>query len=185
MHRSLPIMVAVLSVSALQGQSVKPPLTHVEACRSFADAFVQVDTDTMHGTGFVADPDGWILTALHVVADPETLVTYGNLSVSMLGQPRAVPAELISPVNRITSSRDLAILKIDKTRLPNLELGDEGSIENGSPVSVIGLPLAAMFGRFPPSRVPQFYLTGTIAAQSAFPFGGRTLFTPFTSRVYR
>ncbi len=171
-HRTLPLIFAVLTVGTLHGQSIKPPLTHVEACRSFADAIVQVDTDTMHGTGFIVDSDGWVVTALHIVADPDTFVKYGNLTVSVLGELRPIPAEVVSPINKLTSDQDFTILKINKTKLPNLELGNEGSVESGSPISIIGLPLSAMFGRFTPNRVPQFCLTGTIAAQTAFPLGG-------------
>ena len=72
-----------IATSTLYGQNSRP-ITRVEACRQFSKAIVQVDTDYMHGSGFVVDPDGWIVTALHVVADRGTLKKYGgSRSLSM------------------------------------------------------------------------------------------------------
>jgi S1-C subfamily serine protease len=62
----------------LSGTSFSQPMTHVEACRKFSDEVVQVNTDRVSGTGFIAGADGWIITALHVVADPDTLAVYEN-----------------------------------------------------------------------------------------------------------
>lgn len=63
-------LVAILvACSTVFGQNQPQPITQVEACQTFRASIVQVDSDLMHGTGFVVAPDGWIITALHVVAD--------------------------------------------------------------------------------------------------------------------
>jgi S1-C subfamily serine protease len=152
-------------------QNLHNPLTHVEACRKFSDAIIQVTTDQMSGTGFIVGADGWIVTALHVVADPDKLTTYGNPRV-IIGNRNPIPAEIVSPLDKLASLRDFVILKINKTQLPKLDFGIEDQVELGSPISVIGFPLSAMLPRTANGTpVPKFCLTGTVAAQTAFPLG--------------
>jgi S1-C subfamily serine protease len=163
---------AVLFVtSTVVCQDRPQPLSQVEACRNFRASIVQVDTDTMHGTGFIVAPDGWIMTALHVVADQQTLAKRENLSVSILGHPKAVPARIVTPIDNLARLRDFAILKIDETDLHALDLGSEIGVEDGSPIAIIGLPLSATFSIPAGSVVPRFCLSGTVAAQTAFPLG--------------
>jgi S1-C subfamily serine protease len=157
---------------AVYCQRPPQPLTHIEACSSFSDAIVQVQTDKMSGTGFIVGADGWIITAFHVVADPDTLEIYDHPRI-VIGNRKPIDAEVVSELDKIASLRDFAILKVGKTLLPKLDLGIESNIESGSQVSIIGFPLSAMFPRTIPvgATVPKFCLTGTIAAQTAFPLG--------------
>jgi S1-C subfamily serine protease len=124
----------------------------------------------MHGTGFIVTPDGWIITALHVIADQKTLVKYNKITISIAGHPKPVPAEVMSPVDNPARLRDFAILKVDRINLPSMDLGSEASIEDGSPIAIIGLPLSATFG-LPVGSVPCFCLSGTVVAQTALPLG--------------
>ncbi len=159
---------AVLFVcSAVYCQSIHP-LTQVEACRNFKRSIVGVSTDTMRGTGFIVGSDGWIITAFHVVADRETLIRYGNIKVSILGRSQSVDADIVSPIDKLASSRDFAILKVAKSDLPVLELGSESTAEDGSPVAIIGFPLSAAGVT---ASVPRFCLSGTVAAQTSLPLG--------------
>lgn len=151
------------------GQTLRP-IALVEACSKFGDAVVQVNTDRMSGTGFVVDSNGWVVTALHVVADPITLAVYGNPRVIISGKKTPIPAEIASPLDKLASTRDFVILKIEKTELPKLDLGGEDEIKLGSQVSIIGFPLSAVFPRTG-LPVPKFCLTGTIAAQTALSLG--------------
>lgn len=146
------------------------PLMHVEACSKFSDAVVQVMTDQMSGTGFVVGADGWVITALHVVADPHTFSPYDNLRVFITGHQ--IPAEIVSPLDKLAGTRDFAIVKIAKTQLPKLDLGVDAEIQLGSPISIIGFPLSAIFPRTAAATVvPRFCLTGTVAAQTSLPLG--------------
>jgi S1-C subfamily serine protease len=165
-------LLVLFACPAVYGQNLPQPLTQVNVCRRFTASVVEVDSDTMRGTGFIVAPDGWIITALHVVADRKSLIKYGNISVSILRHSRPFPAEIVSPIDNVTSLRDFAILKIDETALPALELGNEVDVENGSPIAIIGLPLSASFDVVSkPTPVPHFCLFGTVAAQTSFPLG--------------
>lgn len=139
------LLVLFFAGSAAYCQNLQQPLTQVEVCRRFTASVVEVDSDTMHGTGFIVAPDGWIITALHVVADRKSLVKYGNISVSILRHSRPFPAEIVSPIDNLASLRDFPILKVDETALPALELGNEVDVENGSPIAVIGLAAQRVF----------------------------------------
>ena len=161
------ILALLLACPAVYCQSVPQPLTQVEACRKFTASIVQVDSDTMRGTGFVADQDGWIVTALHVVANPKTLTKYGKISVTVLGYARPFPAEIMSPIDDLARSRDFVVLKIDKTKLSHLDMGTEIDVENGSPIAIIGLPFSAPISGI----TPRFCLAGTVAAQTSFGLG--------------
>lgn len=155
---------------AVYCQNLPQPLTQVEKCQKFRASIVQVDTDTMHGTGFIVAPDGWIITALHVIADQKTLVKYEKITVSIIGHPKPIPAEIVSQLDNLARLRDFAILKVDKASLPSLDLISAVDVEDGSPVAIIGLPLSATFG-LPIGSVPRFCLSGTVAAQTALPLG--------------
>ena len=83
------------------------------------------------GSGFIVSPDGFILTSHHVVADPEAKYT-------IIAEPtKQYPAKIISkdPIN------DIAVLKIEGSNLPYLELGDSDNIELGESVIAVGNPL--------------------------------------------
>jgi serine protease Do len=154
---------------ALQCQHLPKPLTHVKTCGKFSNAVVQVNTERARGTGFIVDPNGWIITAAHVVIDPKTRVKDGAISV-VLPKVGEVLAEEILPVTELLIIRDFAILKVDQSQLPFLELGNEDDVANGSAITIIGLPLSAMF-RYPINPIPRFCLTGTIAANASLPLG--------------
>jgi S1-C subfamily serine protease len=172
--RCLAVVVVIVTSISAHCQQPSEPLTHRRVCELFSKAVVQVDTSVMHGTGFVTDPDGYIVTAFHVVADLQTMRPYGNTTVSFEGGEQSVPAEIVSSLDVINRTKDFAILKVNKSNLKSLPLGNEDDAAVGAPISVIGLPLTAIF----PSglliaTVPHFCLTGTIAAQTSFPIGNR------------
>lgn len=78
-------------------------------------------------TGFVIDPDGIIVTNDHVVADARSInVTMSDgkkLSARVLGQD---------------ASHDLAVLQVDGTNLPAVELGNSDQVQVGDDVVAIG-----------------------------------------------
>lgn len=172
MRICVTLFALIFACHTVVSEGTPKPLTHVEACSSrFSDAVVQVQTDQMSGTGFIAGANGWIITAFHVIADPDTLSVYDNPRI-IIGNRKPIPAEIISSVDKPTSTRDFAILKVDRTQLPKLDLGNESVLELGSPISIIGFPLSAMFPRLAAGTpVPKFCLSGTIAAQTALPLG--------------
>ncbi len=86
------------------------------------------------GSGFVISPDGYVLTAAHVIEDAE------SFSVSLLdarGWPEEVPATLVGS----DPETDTALLKVwTERRLPSLPLGSADDLEVGDWVVVIGTP---------------------------------------------
>ena len=78
-------------------------------------------------TGFVIDPAGIVVTNDHVVADARSIsVTTSDdnkLSARVLGQD---------------ASHDLAVLKVDGSNLPAVELGDSNQVQVGDDVVAIG-----------------------------------------------
>lgn len=165
--RILRVFLLFSVLPALQAQSMKP-LTQVDACK-LVDRVVRIDTDVMHGTGVIVGSNGWIITAMHVVADQQTLAPYGHINVTIGDSNKPIPAEIKSTLDQITATRDFAILKIHRSDLPHIEIEDHIlEFPLGSPIAVIGLPISANFGNRG-TAIPKFCLSGTIAAQEAFP----------------
>ena len=88
------------------------------------------------GSGFVFDSGGWILTNAHVVD--------GATSISVaLADGRDLPGQIVG----ISSTTDLAVVKVDASGLPSLAIGDSKGLAVGQAVIAIGSPL----GEFPDS----------------------------------
>jgi serine protease Do len=81
------------------------------------------------GSGFIISADGYILTNNHVV-DKAT-----DIKVSLAGG-RIFEAKLIGKSPEI----DLALIKVEATGLPTVELGDSDALEVGDWVVAIGNP---------------------------------------------
>lgn len=81
------------------------------------------------GSGFVVSADGYILTNAHVVQDADKIVV-------RLSDRREMPARLIGA----DSYSDVALLKIDATGLPTVQMGDSDKLEIGQWVLAIGSP---------------------------------------------
>jgi len=83
------------------------------------------------GSGFIIDSDGFILTNYHVVEQADTITV-------RLGSGTEYTATVHGP----DPKTDLALLKIDATDLPNVELGDSDMLKVGQFVLAIGDPLS-------------------------------------------
>ncbi len=95
-------------------------------------AVVRIKTDLTSGSGFIIDPSGLILTNNHVISGAEEITVYLEDGTSYTGTVQA--RDLV---------RDLAIVKIEATDLPFLEMGDLSQGELGQQVVVLGYPLEA------------------------------------------
>jgi S1-C subfamily serine protease len=80
------------------------------------------------GTGFIVSSDGLVLTNKHVVIDAEADYTV------LTNEGEKIPAKVLArdPV------RDIAVLKINRTNLPTVELGDSDKVQIGQTVIAIG-----------------------------------------------
>jgi len=82
------------------------------------------------GSGFIFDSNGLILTNHHVIEGGQTLtVTFQDGSEA--------PATLVSD----DPTHDLAVVKVAKTGLPTIEIGDSNALKVGQLVVAIGSPL--------------------------------------------
>ena len=86
------------------------------------------------GTGFILTSDGMILTNRHVISDERADYTV----VTSDGKDYPAKVVAIDPSPTV----DFAIIKIEATGLPTVELGDSDSLEIGQFVVAIGNALA-------------------------------------------
>lgn len=82
-----------------------------------------------HGSGFVIDPRGYILTNYHVVKDRQLEVEFAD--------GRTAPAKTIG----WSVPLDTALIKVETRGLPVVELGDSDTLKVGQLVVAIGKPL--------------------------------------------
>ncbi|MDQ7843174.1 MAG: S1C family serine protease [Armatimonadota bacterium] len=94
-----------------------------------------------HGSGFVYDPSGFILTNHHVVEGAAQITV-------RLQDGRTFPARVVDYVRRaeyscppqVARMVDAAVLKIDATDLKAIPLGDSSSLRQGQELLVLGYP---------------------------------------------
>ncbi|MEK6609870.1 MAG: Do family serine endopeptidase [Gemmatimonadota bacterium] len=86
------------------------------------------------GSGFIVSQDGYILTNNHVVADAD------HIYVTLFDN-RQFPARLVGR----DANTDVAVIKIDATRLPAATFGNSDQVRIGDWVLAIGNPLGFTF----------------------------------------
>ncbi|MEI6462845.1 MAG: trypsin-like peptidase domain-containing protein [bacterium] len=115
------------------------------------------------GSGFVVREDGLIITNSHVVSD-ETV----QYSVIIGTDKNTIPVKQIFR----DSVNDIAILKVDKTGLPALKLGDSDTVKRGNTAIAIGSPLGDLTGTVTSGIISG--LNRDVSASSGGMFGGTT-----------
>ena len=95
------------------------------------------------GSGFVIDPDGYIMTNAHVVANAQRVQVLlpptradGSLATALSAKMNVVPARIVG----ISSEIDLALLKVDNMKLPALTLATYSQVRQGETVFAFGSP---------------------------------------------
>lgn len=92
----------------------------------------QTQKGTSMGSGMIVDPKGYILTNAHVIGDGE----YDKITVSLIDGSTTE-----GKVLWYDTTLDLAVVKVDKTGLPAVELGDSDELMVGEPTVAIGNPM--------------------------------------------
>lgn len=95
------------------------------------------------GSGFVIDPDGYIITNAHVVSGAQRIQVVlppaqsdGSLAVALSSRIDVVPARIIG----VAKDKDLALLKVDGAHLPALPLAAYRDLRQGHAVFAFGSP---------------------------------------------
>lgn len=81
------------------------------------------------GSGFIISPDGYIITCAHVTENAREILV-------RLNDRREFSARLVGSDRR----SDIALLKIESTRLPTIVIGDANKLQVGEWVLAIGSP---------------------------------------------
>ena len=96
------------------------------------------------GSGFVIDPEGYILTNAHVVSGARRVQIVlpadnadGTLKTALTGRSSLVSARIVG----VTSELDLALLKVDGMKLPALPLATYSELRQGETVFAFGSPV--------------------------------------------
>ncbi|MGF6754302.1 trypsin-like peptidase domain-containing protein [Paraburkholderia sp. GAS42] len=84
---------------------------------------------TGSGSGFIVSPDGLILTTAHVVDQA------GEVTVRLTDR-----REFKANVLAVDTQSDVAVIRVDATKLPTVKLGDSSRVRVGEPVLTIGSP---------------------------------------------
>jgi len=94
---------------------------------------VEADSGSDTGSGFFLSSDGYVLTNNHVV---EAAANGGSITVS-ISTGKKYSAKIVGR----DASYDLAVIKMDVTGAPTLQLGDSEKVQVGDAVIAIGSPL--------------------------------------------
>jgi hypothetical protein len=94
-------------------------------------------------TGFLISPDGYLLTAAHVVCGSTKFRVRLEGDASPRDDPQQWREASLVPIKDVPNpliSRDLALLKIEGQQLPFLRLGDSDQVRRGDAIKAIGYP---------------------------------------------
>lgn len=129
-------------------KKVWPSVVHIEVSSYGArqsdrgDAAI-VDRQQSSGSGFVIDPEGYIMTNAHVVSGARRVRIVlpvdnadGSLATALSTKTKIVSARIIG----IATELDLALLKVDGLKLPALPLATYSALRQGETVFAFGSP---------------------------------------------
>ena len=100
----------------------------------FVTAVVGQESNKSTGTGFIVDPNGYLLTCHHVVEDS------GKVEVAIGG--KTYEATVLASDEK----RDLALLEVKAKGLTPLPLANSNQVEVGQEVRAFGFPISSLLG---------------------------------------
>lgn len=116
-------------------KKVSPATVAVRAEVSYS-AYGQTGIAEGSGTGFIISEDGYIVTNHHVIDGAD------SVEVLIPGQSEYMDAEIIG----YDSKTDMAVLQVDASDLPYVEMGDSDLLEVGELAVAIGNPFGDLAG---------------------------------------
>jgi hypothetical protein len=103
--------------------------------------------ESCKGSGFIITPDGYILTAAHVI---EEVRRAGGILQVRLTEGAMKTAGIVKEVLELGTTgvggKDIAVLKIEGENLPKIPIGDSSQVELREPVAALGFPKAELKG---------------------------------------
>ena len=127
-----PRVVQIL-VSSYGPQNEGPP----------GSAAVVIGRQQSIGSGFVIDPDGYIMTNAHVVSGAQRVQIVlpadsadGTLATALSGRMNLITARIVG----LATELDLALLKVDR-KMPALPLATYSQVRQGETVFAFGSPV--------------------------------------------
>lgn len=122
-------------------EKVTPSVVGVRVTSSVnAGIFGGTQSQVGEGSGIIYTADGYLITNYHVIS--EAVENSGTVQIFLSTDiENALPAEVVG----YDVSADLAVLKIDQTGLPAIEIGDSDSLKVGQTAVAIGNPGGLQF----------------------------------------
>jgi serine protease Do len=134
--KAAPSVVTIYSSRTVRVQPMQNPFHNNPMFRQFFGDQYDDQPRTRHegglGSGVIVSPDGYILTANHVVNGAD------EIKVSLSDDNKK---EYIAKIIGTDPQTDVAVLKIDAKDLPAITLADSDQLEIGDVVLAIGNPL--------------------------------------------
>ncbi len=132
---------ATVAGEALYHTAAVNPRSLEQCYQAAAPAVVMVSTPAGLGSGFLINPNGYLITNFHVI-ERETQITVTLFEQSPSGFERKVFRDVrIVALNPFT---DLALLRIeddDRDSFPHVPLAEPGTVQVGQRIFAIGNPL--------------------------------------------
>ena len=130
-----------VSPAAAVAKKVLPSIVGIEVSVTSASGKYNSVSSVSQGSGVIFTEDSYIITNYHVVEDVLTSAGESNpnatMNVFLYTDPdTAISAELIG----YDQGADLAVIKIDRTGLTAVEIGDSDALEVGELAIAIGNP---------------------------------------------
>jgi serine protease Do len=109
-----------------------------------SDTGVVIGRQRSEGSGFVVDPEGYIMTNAHVVSGAQRVEIVlpaenadGSLATALSGKTYVIPARIVG----LATELDLALLKVDGQNLRALPLATYSQLRQGETVFAFGSPI--------------------------------------------
>ena len=126
-----------ITIATAVSMKVKPAVVGISTISVETNVFGNLEPLEGVGSGFIVDSRGYIVTNAHVVGEnPKELIVY-------FIDGKELPGEVLWK----DTTLDMAVVKVDATNLPIVELGDSDAIQVGELAIAIGNPLGLRYDR--------------------------------------
>ena len=134
------------SIAAAVAQKVKPSVVGIRVTTQTTGMSIfgqQTSESVGEGSGVIYKENGYIITNYHVISEAVSSANYGtiaeNASIEVV-LPSDPDTAINASVVGFDASADLAVLKIEQTGLPVIEIGDSDTLEVGQVAIAVGNP---------------------------------------------